>query len=325
MLNLFYEEPDPDRFLPFDRYPRRVLRRIVRGPEWPGGQQRVFINLCAGLRRWASRIGSTIIGMRERHPDEPVGIVGKPFVLDKLAWKNPIVFGASIFSHPVDDPDLMTRLPVRRMLVPGEWVRQMCAPYYGDAVAVWPVGIDTDLWCPQPEVHKDVDVLVYDKIRWNKTELAATITDVAMSALERRGLKVHVIRYGHYEEEDFRRVLSRTRAMLFLCEHETQGIAYQQALSSGVPIYAWDRGGVWADPAYYPDKVSFAPVTSVPYWDDRCGLRFVGINQFLDEFDLFWHAVERDAYNPRAYILEHLTLEQCAQQYLALFNAATSS
>ena len=214
--------------------------------------------------------------MRERHPDEPVGIVGKPFVLDKLAWKNPIVFGASIFSHPVDDPNLMTRLPVRKMLVPGEWVRQMCAPYYGDAVAVWPVGIDTDLWCPQPEVHKDVDVLVYDKIRWNKTELAATITDVAMSALERRGLKVHVIRYGHYEEEDFHRVLSRTRAMLFLCEHETQGIAYQQALSSGVPIYAWDRGGVWADPAYYPDKVSFAPVTSVPYWDDRCGLRFVG-------------------------------------------------
>jgi hypothetical protein len=325
MLSLFYEEPDPDRFLPFDRYPRRVLRRIVRGPDRPGGQQRVFINLCAGLRRLGQPYRVNDYRYAQRHPDEPVGIVGKPFVLDKLAWKNPIVFGASTFSHPVDDPNLMTRLPVRKMLVPGEWVRQMCAPYYGDAVAVWPVGIDTDLWCPQPEVHKDVDVLVYDKIRWNKTELAATITDVAMSALERRGLNVHIIRYGHYEEDDFHRVLSRARAMLFLCEHETQGIAYQQALSSGVPIYAWDRGGVWADPAYYPDKVSFAPVTSVPYWDDRCGLRFAGIGQFLDEFELFWHAVERGAYHPRAYILEHLTLEQCAQQYIALFNAATSS
>ena len=128
MLNLFYEEPDPDRFLPFDRYPRRVLRRLVRGPERPGGQQRVFLNLCAGLRRLGEPYRVNDYRYAQRHPDEPVGIVGKPFVLDKLAWKNPIVFGASIFSHPVDDPGLMTRLPVRRMLVPGEWVRQMCAP-----------------------------------------------------------------------------------------------------------------------------------------------------------------------------------------------------
>ena len=44
--------------------------------------------------------------------------------------------------------------------------------------------------------------------------------------------------------------------MIFLCEHETQGIAYQQALSRNVPILAWDRGGDWQDPTYYPERVS---------------------------------------------------------------------
>ena len=70
--------------------------------------------------------------------------------------------------------------------------------------------------------------------------------------------------------------------MIFLCEHETQGIAYQQALSCGVPILAWDRGGFWQDPEFYPHRVKFAPVSSVPYWDDRCGIKFASIEEFDD-------------------------------------------
>jgi hypothetical protein len=54
----------------------------------------------------------------------------------------------------------------------------------------------------------------------------------------------------------------------------TQGIAYQQALSCGVPILARDRGGHSQDPSYYPHKVIFSLVTSVPYSDGRCGRRF---------------------------------------------------
>ena len=51
MLNIFYEEPDSDRWIMFDRYPRRLVRRLWRGRPRPGGQQRIFLNLCAGLDR----------------------------------------------------------------------------------------------------------------------------------------------------------------------------------------------------------------------------------------------------------------------------------
>ena len=51
LLNLFYEEPDPDRWISLDRYPRRMVRRLLRGKPRPGGQARVFLILCAGLDR----------------------------------------------------------------------------------------------------------------------------------------------------------------------------------------------------------------------------------------------------------------------------------
>ncbi len=134
----------------------------------------------------------------------------------------------------------------------------MCAPYWGDRVRAWPVGIDTDRWTPRPGGTADFDVLVYDKIRWEHARYEQELLDPILSALASRGLSVGRIRYGSYLEEDFTSLVQRSRAMIFLCEHETQGLAYQQALSCNVPILAWDRGGYWRDPEYFPDRVNSA-------------------------------------------------------------------
>ena len=113
--------------------------------------------------------------------------------------------------------------------------------------------------------------------------------------------------------------------MVFLCEHETQGIAYQQALSSGVPIFAWDRQGLWKDPSFYPDKAVFGPVTSVPYWDERCGRRFSDTDAFLEGWSAFFEKVRSSLFQPRDYILENLTLETCAQRYVESAGACIKS
>lgn len=316
MLSLFYEEPAEDRWLPLDRYPRAWIRRVLRGKERPGGQKRVFLNLCAGLTRIRVAFRVNDYSRARKNPGELACIVGKPFVLDKVRWANPILFGASVFSHPLNDPDLIRRLPVRRVLVPGEWMRKMWEPYYGDRVWAWPVGIDTDLWRPSADAVKDVDVLLYDKIRWEHGEYEVPLLAPIREGLARRGLQVAEIRYGYYEEDDFRDLLSRSRAMLFLCEHETQGIAYQQALSAGVPILAWERGGEWCDPEFYPHRVRFGPVSAVPYWDERCGRKFIGVADFERALDDFLHALRSRAFRPRDYIMENLTLEQSARRYV---------
>lgn len=276
---------------------------------------RVFLNLCFGLDRLGIKYRVNDYKYIKRHQNEIACIVGKPYVLNKIDWKNPILFGASIYAHSCDDPYLLKRLPVKLVLVPGEWMRKMCEPDWGDKVVSWPVGIDTKTWAPT-FLNKDIDILLYDKVRWHHDEYEKSLINPIISDLRRRRLSVHIIRYGFYREDDFQKALARTKAMIFLCEHETQGIAYQQALSCGVPILAWDRKGFWQDPEFFPHRVKFAPVTSVPYWDERCGIKFVGIDDFVSAMDYFWPRVINGEFNPREYILENLTLEKSARSYL---------
>jgi glycosyltransferase involved in cell wall biosynthesis len=326
-LNIFYEEPESDRWFPLDRYPRRIIRRIVRGKSRPGGQTRVFLNLCAGLDQIGVPYRVNDYRYIQQHPKEIACIIGKPHVLDKIKWKNPILFGAAVFSHFCDDPQLLERLPIRKILVPGEWMRKMLEPHYGDKVLAWPVGIDTEEWTPVPldRKDKDIDVLLYDKVRWEHERYEAELIAPIRSYLQHQNLNVAEIRYGFYTEEEFHSLLNRSKAMVFLCEHETQGIAYQQALSCGVPILAWDRGGFWHDPCYFPHKVKFAPVSSVPYWDERCGVKFKDITEFPTKLEEFLDKLNHQQFGPRDYILENLTLEKCAQHYLEIFKEVQKS
>ena len=317
MLNLFYEEPDPDRWLPFDRYPRRVIRRMLRGQPRPGGQARVFLNLCAGLDRIGVRYRVNDYRYARKNPNRTACVVGKPCVLDKVEWRNPILFGASIYSHPLEDQTLLERLPIKKILVPGPWMKDMCARYWGAAVEAWPVGIDTAFWRPATTIQKTTDVLLYDKVRWEHDRYEISLLEPIRRLLRKHGRSFAEVRYGYYQEEDFHAALARCRSMVFLCEHETQGIAYQQALSCAIPIFAWDRGGPWQDPAFYPDKVVFEPVTSVPYWDERCGNRFADTTDFENRWPDFWENVISNRFQPRDYIIENLTLEKCARDYIA--------
>jgi hypothetical protein len=286
---------------------------------------RVFLNLCAGLERLGVPYRVNDFRHAARNPDEVVGIIGKPHVLDKAKWKNPILFGAAVYSHPSDDPELLTRLPVKKILVPGEWMRQMCEPRWGGRVKVWPVGIDTQAWAPASPDEKEIDVILYDKVRWKHDDFERELIAPIVSELEYRKLRCVTLRYGFYQEEDFRHLLGRSRIMIFLCEHETQGIAYQQALACGVPILAWDRGGYWQDPSYYPHKVQFAPVSSVPYWDKRCGMKFTAFEDFAEKLEEFLDRHGRQEFSPRDYILENLTLEKCAGQYVRFYGEAQAA
>jgi hypothetical protein len=321
-LNLFYEEQDPDRWVLWDRFPRRIARRIWRGPTQPGGQQRILLNLCAGLDRlgWPYRVND--YRSLRVNPQELACVIGKPHVLEKLPSGTPILFGAAVYAHPIDNPDLFTRKAIRNVLVPCEWMRTMCAPYWGDKVKVWPVGIDTELWSPTSDDTKDVDVLIYDKIRWRRDEFVPALMPMVEAATRAAGLRTARITYGSYRETAFLALVKRSRTAIFLCEHETQGLALLQMLSANLPVLAWDRGGYWQDPLYYPDRVKFGPVTSVPYWDERCGRTFADFPDFPCAFEEFWHDVLAGVFKPREFILDNLTLEACARRYIEIAGQA---
>jgi hypothetical protein len=323
MLNLFYEEPEGDRWFPFDRYPRRVLRRLIRGRQPLRGHRRVFINLRRGLDRLGIKYRTNDHRHIQAHPTELACIIGKPFVLDRIEWKNPILFGPSGYSHPLDDPQLLTRRPIKKILVPGPWIYEMWKPYWGKVLEICPVGTDTNWWHPSASEEKNYDVLLYNKVLWNIDQNEKSLVQPIRAALKRLGHAYVELHYGAYREEEYRCALSQCKTMIFLCEHETQGIAYQEALSCGVPVIAWDRNGPWLDPVYYPHRVVYEPVTSVPYWDERCGRRFADFSDFEQQWGLFWDAATRGRFTPRQYILENLTLEKCAANYVRIADGLT--
>lgn len=324
-LNLFYEEPNYDRWLPLDRFPRALVRRLVHGPRRPGGQERVFLNLKAGLDRLGHPYRANDYRHARKNPHELCCVLGKRPVLHDHPWPNPLMVGPCTHDHPIDDPELLKRWNIRRILVPGDWMRRMCEPAWGPLVHTWPVGIDTDLWQPDPSSPKDIDFLVYYKIRWDHARRDSELVNPILHELTRRGLTSIKLRYGSYDPPQLVEAVRRSRAMLFLCEHETQGLAYQQVLSCDVPVLAWDHGGDWLDPSFHPHRVRYGPVSSVPYWDDRCGVRFQSAADFPGELDRFLATLSNHKFAPRRFIVDNLSLRKCSVSFIEHATAACSS
>ena len=332
-LNLFYEEPEGDRWLPYDRYPRRFIRRVVRGKPQPGGVMRWFLNLRSGLDQLGVKYTVNDYARLRRTPGAWACVVGKPHVVEKIPAGHPIIYGPGVSSHPLNN-DFWNRADIRLLLISCEWFRQMYEQGLPRKIptAVWAAGIETEKWKPASKssesgaasMGKMTDFLIYDKVRWEHDRYENELLQPIRADLNKRGLSFKEIRYGFYREEEFHRLLSQCRAMIFLCEHETQGFAYQQTLSCGVPILAWERGGFWQDPEFYPHRVKFAPVSAMPYWDDRCGLKFEGSRDFAARLDEFIEINKSSAFRPRDYILENLTLEKCAREYVRLVESVAA-
>jgi len=100
--------------------------------------------------------------------------------------------------------------------------------------------------------------------------------------------------------------------MVFLCEHETQGMAYQEALASNVPIIAWDHGW-WTDPVWPAYSETPIPATSIPLFSPECGEKFKMISDFPKIFEKFWSKL--DSYNPRRFIQREVSFKKSADMY----------
>jgi hypothetical protein len=309
----FRKEPEPDRWLPGDRYIRPLIRRLLRGPQLPGGVERVFLNLCKGLDRIgvAYEVNPPFSTLQ---PGDRVGVLGRGrYALEGYDKPNPILAGIALMTHPSEWPTLFDDYPVARYLQHSSWAAAVYVPWYGDKVGQWAVGIDTQEWAPSTAA-KTTDFLIYDKFHWDQDARRADMLEPIKAELTRRGLTYEVITYGSYKPDDFKAALSRSRAMLFLCEHESQGIAYQECLSSGVPVLAWDNG--WClDPNRFDWGQPDIPTSSVPFFSKDCGETFESMDKFSEVLDRF---LERwQDYRPRDYILSSLTLEASARHFLA--------
>jgi hypothetical protein len=323
-LHIFYEEIQTDRWIIYDRYPRSLIRRLIRGKAPISGVKRWFVNLIQGLDELGYPYDINNFQALKKDPLKWALVIGRPHVIDKIPKHSPIIYGPALPSHP-NDNNFWGNENIKHLLAPCKWMKALYERdlTYKKEISVWPSGIETKKWIPVEKNGGNLRILVYDKIRWNYNNLESTLLKPILNTIVQKKILVEYIRYGSYKEEDYCKLLSKVDGMIFLCEHETQGFAYQQALSTNTPIFAWDRGGFWQDPSYYPHSVNFEGVSSVPYWDKRCGEKFKNLDEFNDCLDLFLIGITQKKYAPRNYILENLTLQSQAKAYIELVNHIT--
>jgi Glycosyl transferases group 1 len=180
----------------------------------------------------------------------------------------------------------------------------------------FPFAVDTNKFAPTT-VTKDLDFLVYIKDRHH------SVINYALNTLNRLGIKYEIIRYGLYNEDQYKHLLSRAKCMLSVGRHESQGFALQEAMACGVPLLVWDvksmheeapNGYTFIYARYHPKKML---ATCVPWWSDECGIKFyeeteleAGLKKMLETWETF---------TPRDYIVRELSEKPCVNRIMRYF------
>ncbi|MBK8907077.1 MAG: glycosyltransferase [Rhodospirillales bacterium] len=312
---LFFELTEVDKWIRGDRLIRRVIKdryRRLTGRRRVLGVQRAFLQLVAALERAGYHVQINDRRSALDHPRHPIGLCGWPHVLHCWDLPNPAILGPGLFDHPGQAPKLMEDPRYSRYMVNSPWTFDLFRPYYGDTLFQWFAGVDTEAWPDTRDHPKSIDVLIYAKFLWDPPAMRRTMLAPVVDALERRGMTWQVLHYGSHNHEQYRDLLNRARALIFLCEHETQGIAVQEAMSCGLPVLAWDAGW-WLDPVRLNYGPADVPASSVPYFSPECGERFSGVGDFEPALDRF--LASQAAYDPRRFVIDTLSMDRSARIY----------
>ena len=172
-----------------------------------------------------------------------------------------------------------------------------------EKISIWPVGI------------KDIDInrtgnkiLVYHKQR--SDEDLKFIIDTLQSI----GYEYEILRYGYYSQDQFYSCLENCCRGIIIGRPETQGIAYQEMMSSNLPLLLWDVRE-WYD-YNLPSPYQKYPQPSLShYFSDECGEKFYDKTDFEEVFIKFMGLT----YSPKEYVKKELSYTVSVKRLLSLF------
>lgn len=176
-----------------------------------------------------------------------------------------------------------------------------------------PFAVDIDLFTPS-DTFKRYDCFVYFKER-NPSEL-----EYIIDVLQKKNLNYKIIRYGSYSENEYLDLIRQSKFAIWLGRHESQGFALEECLSCNVPILVWDCTSMFQYHEknekpfqQYSGKFLFK-TTSIPYWDERCGISFKQKEEFEENLEKMLHTYT--SFSPRDFVVETLSPQACLNRLL---------
>lgn len=281
---------------------------MVRGPK------KVFDNTCKGLEK----IGQPYV------INQPMSLYRWNWIQDSITAVLiagfsgiPVVVGPNIVVMPDDLPKIRIKLKHSIYLQPSEWVVRLWEKvgFTECALVVWPVGIDCDEFNASNKTANSTKVIIYYKAR--RPEI---LTKAVQKVLD-HGLEPVIIKYGQYEEIEFKAALNDALFGIWIGVHESQGIALQEALASDLPLLVLDasRFSDNYNMNTYLSSNCFNnfKTTSAPYFDCKCGI-IIDDEASLDTAILKMRQ-HLYSFEPRNFVLKELSLDASARKLVELF------
>jgi glycosyltransferase involved in cell wall biosynthesis len=218
-----------------------------------------------------------------------------------------------------DESDGILQAPeVDLVIVPSEWTMDFyrAFPALVGKSRVCPCGVDAELWKPAGRA-KERAAVVYWKS--GDERFCQAVEAIVRSA----GLEPLRFRSGHGEHGIFtpaayREALNRAAVGVFLSTFETQGIALAEAWSMDVPTVVWDPQGE----AEWRGR-TFKSGSSAPFLTPSTGVAFRTIDELEPALGRALAAL--DAFQPRAWVLKHMTDAICSEMLYRLIRDAAGA
>jgi hypothetical protein len=230
----------------------------------------------------------------------------------------PAVIGPNIAVLPNDLPGFRPSLTNCIYLHPSQWCIDLWKEmgYSECLMQPWPVGIDTEDFIINRNDSGSSDVMIYFKRR------DPVLLDQTISIVKSMGFNPLVIRFGEYDEAQFKQILSKSKFGIWIGTSESQGIALQEALASGLPLIVCNVNSLFEttteDGYRFSKKLRSFKATSVPYFDHRCGIVINDLSNLKGAINEI--LINISNYNPREFIIENLSLEKQARELLSFFD-----
>jgi len=166
------------------------------------------------------------------------------------------------------------------------------------------------------ESKKDLieyDCLIYYKARH------PSLLDFIKSVVHASSLRYNIYMYGSYDRSEFIETLRKSKFVIWLGSHESQGFGFQECLATGTPIYVYDVKSLKDECSpngqfnyrEYPQPLN---ATTTSHWDSRCGMKVYSKEEFLEKFSEFIKKI--DLFHPSEYVKETLSDEVCFKRFL---------
>jgi hypothetical protein len=143
----------------------------------------------------------------------------------------------------------------------------------------------------------------------------------ATEFLKMKGLRYRVFIYGSYTLADYCQTLKKSKFVIWIGTHESQGFGIGECMASNTPLYIYTVKSMkeeYSDKKFvYEGYTESLHAVTASYWDPSCGEIVSSQDEFCNQFDDFIEKV--DQYRPWEFVNKTLSDEVCFKRICDAF------